>query len=297
MSIMHIDCVFSGGGLKAYAFIGALDKVEERNLKIKRVAGTSAGAIIAALLAAKYTIDEIKRILFELQIEDLLDPPVLNKYMSFIKWISLYRKMGMYKGNKFEDWIKSVLSKKGLHTFQDLEENALKIVISDISLGKLVIIPDDLQRIYGIEPKNFNIATAVRMSASYPYFFMPKKLYYKNTYSYIVDGGVLSNFPLWIFRQNNRDKRPVLGMSLSETIDNVSSIKITQSLDMFRALFITMMRAHDTRYIAKAKQEQIVFLPVKQFKTLHSSMKLTEKQQLYNIGYDEMSRFLKTWPK
>lgn len=294
---MQIDCVFSGGGIKAYAFIGALEKVGEHNLQISRVAGTSAGAIFAALLAANYTIDEIKEILFELNIEDILDPPVLSKYMSFIKWISLYRQMGMYKGDKFERWMEIILANKGVHTFQDIEAGSLKIVVSDISLGKLVILPDDLQRVYGLEPKHFNIATAIRMSAGFPYFFMPKKLHYHDTYSYIVDGGVLSNFPLWIFRRNNRDKRPVLGMSLSETIENAPHIKINQSLDMFRALFTTMMQAHDTRYIAKTKQKHIVFLPVKQFKTLDYTINLEGKQQLCSIGYEEMGRFLKNWPK
>ncbi len=294
---MQIDCVFSGGGIKAYAFIGALERVKERNLHINRVAGTSAGAIFAALLAAEYSIDEIREILFDLQVEKILDPPILNKYMSFIKWISLYRQMGLYKGEKFEEWIDTLLAHKGVHTFQDIEEDSLKIVVSDISLGKLVILPDDLQRVYGIAPKHFKIATAVRMSAGFPYFFMPKKLHYADTYSYIVDGGVLSNFPLWVFRRHNRDKRPVLGLSLSEAVENAPQLKINQSLDMFRALFSTMMRAHDTRYIAKAKEQHIVFLPVKQFNSLDYTINLEEKQQLCSIGYNEMSHFLKTWPK
>ncbi|NAP00506.1 hypothetical protein FRY77_31490, partial [Halomonas sp. MG34] len=44
---MKIDGVFSGGGVKAYAFLGVLEVLKSKELKLERVAGTSAGAIIA----------------------------------------------------------------------------------------------------------------------------------------------------------------------------------------------------------------------------------------------------------
>jgi len=53
---MNIDAVFSGGGVKAFAFIGALEAMEEKGLVIKRAAGTSAGAILASLVLAGYKV-------------------------------------------------------------------------------------------------------------------------------------------------------------------------------------------------------------------------------------------------
>ncbi len=49
MVLIDIDGVFAGGGMKAIAFIGALEVMEEKNYKFRRLAGTSAGAIFAAL--------------------------------------------------------------------------------------------------------------------------------------------------------------------------------------------------------------------------------------------------------
>ena len=49
---MIIDGVFSGGGIKGFAMIGALEVLEERGFAIKRSAGTSAGSIIASFIAA-----------------------------------------------------------------------------------------------------------------------------------------------------------------------------------------------------------------------------------------------------
>lgn len=67
------------------------------------------------------------------------------------------------------------ISPKNIYTFNDIKEGYLKVVVSDLSLGKLVIIPDDLERIYGIHPKHFPVSTAVRMSAGFPYFLCRRK--------------------------------------------------------------------------------------------------------------------------
>src|SRR5690625_1977999 len=188
---MRIDCVFSGGGVKAFAFLGALQSVHKKQLKIERVAGTSAGAIIASLVATGYQADEIKDLMHQMELKKFLDPPILSKKIPFSKWILLYFQMGLYKGDLLERWLRKIFANKGVETFNDLRDGYLKVIVSDISLGKLIVIPDDLKRVYGIDGKTFKVATAIRMSASYPYFFMPKVLSNKhNDQSYIVDGGL-----------------------------------------------------------------------------------------------------------
>src|SRR5690625_6736681 len=90
---MNIDCVFSGGGVKAFAFIGALQSLKSNDYKIERVAGTSAGAIIASLVAAGYSEDEIYLLLNNLQLKQFLDLPYISKTIPFSKWLLLYFKM------------------------------------------------------------------------------------------------------------------------------------------------------------------------------------------------------------
>lgn len=293
---VKIDCVFSGGGVKAFAFLGALEAIHEKGLQIERTAGTSAGAIIATLIAAKYTVNEIKNLMEDIQLQQLLDPPKISRFPLF-KWILFYYQMGLYKGDRFEKWLYKTFANKGIYTFKDLDENALKIVVSDISLGKLIVIPDDLERVYGIDANTFHIATAVRMSAGFPYFFMPKKL--NNSFksdSYMIDGGILSNFPLWVFREGNKDKRPVLGVTLSEDTTMAKHYTIHNALDMFQALFQTMQQAHDSRYIAKSKQNHIIFIPVKHIKTTDMSISNNQKQSLISMGKEKASEFLDIWP-
>ena len=294
---MKIDAVFSGGGMKAFAFLGALQSIDEKNLKIERAAGTSAGSIIASFLTAGYTTNEIIQLLDEINIKKFLDPPLLSLIVPFAKLILFYFQMGLYKGNVFEEWLEDVLAQKGIHTFADIKEDDLKIVVSDVSLGKLIVIPDDLEKVYGLDPSLFSVATAVRMSSSFPYFFMPKKLHnLQNTKSYIVDGGLLSNFPLWIFRKDNRDKRPVLGITLSDSFENHERAEIKNALDMLQALFNTMLRAHDAMYISRSMEKNIIFIPVNNIKTMDFAISDKEKAQLIQLGKERAETFLRAWP-
>ncbi|MFD1360679.1 patatin-like phospholipase family protein [Lentibacillus salinarum] len=295
---MKIDGVFSGGGMKAYAFLGALERISAHNHSFERVAGSSAGAIMAAFLASGYPIHEMDEVIQELDAEKLLDPPKWTTIIPFSKWLNLYFQLGLYKGNKLENWIYQLLAVKNIYTFRDLKPGYLKVVVSDISLGKLVVIPDDLERIYGLHPDYFPIAKAVRMSAGFPYFFMPKKIPGKTTKkSLIVDGGLLSNFPLWVFKNGTaRDKRPVLGVKLSGYPEQEKPRDIRNALDMFHALFSTMLNAHDARYVSKSDEKNIIFIPVDHIATTDFKLTAETKEQLVQIGRQRADHFLTDWP-
>ncbi|MFU0791492.1 patatin-like phospholipase family protein [Virgibacillus proomii] len=296
---MRIDGVFSGGGVKAYAFIGVMKRIEEEGLAFERVAGTSAGAIIASLLAARYSYHDIRTLMEELNLKNLLDPPVITKWLPFTKWLFLYFQLGINKGNKLEGWIGEKLAVKHIYTFKDIHPDYLKVIASDISLGKLVVIPDDLERIYGIPPEHFPVATAIRMSAGFPYFFMPKKLSGKNkTKSLMVDGGLLSNFPLWVFGEDhNKRKRPVLGVKLSAASVHLKPRKIKTALAMFHALFLTMIEAHDSRYVSMSQANNIIFIPVENLESTDFNIDNDIKKKLIQAGYEQTSRFLRSWPR
>ena len=295
---MKIDVVFSGGGVKSFAFLGALQSMQSRSLEIERVAGTSAGAIVAGLLAAKYSFEELEEAVNSLKLQALTDPPLMSKIIPFSKWFYLYFKMGIYKGDRFEEWLYNRLAAKNVYTFRDIKPGYLRIVVSDLSLGKLVVIPDDVERIYGIDPDHFSIARAIRMSAGYPYFFMPMKITGKTaTKSIIVDGGLLSNYPLWIFdKPGERNLRPVLGVKLSDDIANTDPKTITNVVDMSAALFTTMKQAHDERYITISHKENTIFIPIKHVETTNFHISEKTKKWLVELGEKKTREFLENWP-
>ncbi len=291
---MDIDGVFSGGGIKGFALIGAYSEIEKRGYRFKHVAGTSAGSIIAALIAAKYTSEEIYQLLNELDLEKFLDarktfiPPVA-------KWILLYWRLGLYKGDELEKWIAEKLAAKGIRTFSDLPSRELRVIASDLTNGKLLVLPDDLSS-YGIASDSFSVAKAIRMSCSLPYFFEPVKLMTSRNTSIIVDGGVLSNFPMWLFdNENGKKTRPVLGVKLSHNMIEHPKNKITNAIKMFEALFETMKDAHDSRYISRRHERNIIFIPTEGVQTTEFQLTQEKKRELVELGEKCTKKFFSQW--
>ncbi|WP_409270632.1 patatin-like phospholipase family protein [Neobacillus sp. SCS-31] len=292
---MLIDGVFSGGGIKGFALVGAYEAIERRGFRFCRVAGTSAGSIVASLISAGYTSGEMHALLDELDLSDLLDSRKLLIPGPVTKWILLYWKLGLYKGEALEQWLAEKLALKGLRTFADLPHQALRVVASDLTNGKMIILPDDLPK-YGISPEAFPVAKAVRMSCSIPYFFEPVKLAGVGGKNIVVDGGVLSNFPMWLFDTENVKKvRPVLGIQLSHEPENRPKHKIKNAIQLFEALFETMKDAHDARYISRKHAKNIIFIPTAGVASTEFGLTEEKKEKLISHGRQCAEIFFKKW--
>lgn len=292
---MLIDGVFSGGGIKDFALVGAYQVLEEKGFRFNRLAGTSAGAILACFIAAGYTGKEIEQMLEEQDFQTLLDPRKTILPFPIMKWFFLYWRMGLYQGNALEDWFMKKLALKGVYTFGDLPEGTLKLVASDLTNGKMMVLPDDLAH-YGISANTFSLARALRMSCGIPFFFEPVKLNVGFGESIVVDGGVLSNFPMWLFDESSGTRmRPVLGLKVSRD-DNLSvGHHIHNGLQLFEALFSTMQNAHDKRYISRKHEKNIIFIPVGDTNATQFDLSQERKAVLLESGRKSTLQFLKTW--
>ncbi|ENH97448.1 phospholipase [Gracilibacillus halophilus YIM-C55.5] len=296
---MQIDGVFSGGGVKAFVFIGALEALEDRGISFYRVAGTSAGALFATLVVAGYRSSQLKEMFLQLDLSTFLDQSRWGKYFPFIKWLTLYKTMGLYRGKAFETWLMKQLKRQGIHTFHDIMDHRLRIVAADITLSRIVVFPDDLDRYYHINPRHFSIAQAVRSSISIPYFFRPAKIInpLSKQRSLLVDGMISSNFPLWLFDQDDQVKnaRPVLGMQLTDPKQYFAHKKVNNAVDLLKAMIDTMRKASDTRYISKNVANKILFFPVDEIDSTRFDLTREEKERLIDYGYQRTTSFLRQW--
>ncbi|WP_144510318.1 patatin-like phospholipase family protein [Bacillus sp. FJAT-22090] len=290
---MLIDGVFSGGGMKGIALVGAYQVMEERGYKFKRVAGTSAGAILACFIAAGYTGKEIEDIMCEQDFQTLLDPRKTILPIPFMKWMNLYWGLGLYQGKALENWFLEKLAVKGIYSFSDLPSGTLKLVASDLTNGKMIVLPDDLER-YGVSPESFPVARALRMSCGIPFFFEPVRLRVGTGDTIVVDGGVLSNFPMWIFDNGNKE-RPILGVKLSGSSEETKPHKIKNGLQLFEALFSTMKNAHDERYISRKLEKNVIFIPVDEYSATQFDLDREMKTKLLEKGRKRATQFLKMW--
>ena len=290
-----IDGVFSGGGVKGFALIGAVMELEERGYRFKRMAGTSAGAIIAGFIAAGYTGAEIYEMMKSVKLTTLLESK--KSRFPFARWLKLYWSMGLFKGDALEMWIKEMLAKKKIRTFNDLPDKQLRIIASDLTNGTIMVLPDDLPK-YNIDPNQFSVARAIRMSCSIPFFFQPIILRTVGEKKIVVDGGVLSNFPMWLFDYENvMPERPVLGLKLIPEKQEipVHEREIDNAIELFTSLFETMRNAHDARYISRKFVKNIVFIPVKETGFIEFSVTDEQRQALISEGKKASKRFLRDW--
>ena len=221
--------VFQGGGCKAIAYIGAYKRAYERGVFFSELAGTSAGSIIAALIAAGAKPETIYSIVKKTDFHSLIKGVgKLNKIQS--TFISLFVKD--IPKNIREHISKEALDRFGLYDSKALEdfiENCLFQVSGKKNLKFKQIIPDlnivcaDLQsksiKIWNKQntPEE-SIAKAVAASCSIPIFFTP----IDNRY---VDGGILSNLPNYLFSKEPHYNR-ILCFRNKGDIDNHDIVTI-----------------------------------------------------------------------
>ena len=219
------DAVFEGGGVKGIGLVGAISEIEKAGYVFENLAGTSAGAIVASLLAVGYSAAEIKNELERLHYNDFRDEGLLDQLGLFGKSLSIGFEYGIYEGEFFEDWLERLLVVKGKTTFgqiktkykDDKYKYKFQAIAADISDRRLLVLPNDL-KLFGINPDGFSISRAVRMSMSIPFFFEPVEL--RDTSGrkhFIVDGGLLSNYPVWLLDDGSDDPPwPTFGFKLME---------------------------------------------------------------------------------
>ncbi|GED29575.1 patatin-like phospholipase family protein [Brevibacillus centrosporus] len=291
---MKADAVFEGGGVKGIAFIGALKVMEEHGYTWEKVAGTSAGSIVAALLSAGYTSLELKPIFEEMDYLFFLQRKGLGRLPVIGPIIELVFHEGLFRADRLELFIEDLLRRKGIRTFGDLPPEKLRIVASDVTAGKMLVLPDDLPR-YDIDPNDFPIAKAARMSSSIPFFFQPAHLQSEGQNHYIVDGALLSNYPVWLFDVPGKPQWPTIGFRLHDNKIETEATPIHGLFSFTRGLLTTMLDAHDRLYVEKASAVRTIFINTLGIRATQFQMPLELRQKLFTSGEESAQRFLGKW--
>ncbi len=292
---MYADLVCKGGGIKGIALVGALSYFEKYGYTWKRVAGTSVGAIVASLVAVGYSSLEIKDIIFDLDFEKFVDKNNLASIPCIGSIASLMVYKGFNKGNYLENFLGELFEKKGKKYFRDISFNGisnLKIIASDITRQKLIVLPDDLVE-YNINPLDFEIAKAVRMSASLPFFYEPVILKKNNTSCYIVDGGLLSNFPIWIFDVKCNPRWPTFGFNLYD--ENKEYNKNNTFNEYLMSILETSLMTNEEIYFENFDKFRIVDIPTLGVDITNFSLSYEEIKKLYLSGYNSAQKFLQNF--
>lgn len=216
-SFRPTNLVFQGGGVKGIAYAGALRVVENLDVLpgVENVAGTSAGAITATLVALRYEPKEIEKMIFELQFTKLEDGGGLAGVFR------LFRRYGFFKGDYFLNWMRGRVKHQtgSAHTtFRELEEMGrfrhLRLFTTDVTTG-------EIQELSVRTTPDLEVALAARMSMSIPLFFASIEhdafqRAGRGQRRVFVDGGVLFNYPITVFDDRGINQQ-TLGFVLMDT--------------------------------------------------------------------------------
>ena len=315
----YADLVFEGGGVKGIGLAGALATLEERGYEPQNVAGTSAGAITAALLAAGYSAAELREIIMTLDYRQFQDRAWEDRVAVLERSLSMLLDLGIYEGDRFLEWIRERLEAKGIRTFADLVHadyaddprfrSKLQVIASDVTTHELLVLPRDAKKL-GIEPDSLDVALAVRMSMSIPVFFEPVRFENPKTgeVHVIVDGGMLSNYPVWLFDCEDGEvpEWPTFGLLLVEPKPRVPiGVRLPKPkmagrgagamIDYMKALAQTMMEAHDRLYVEQANYARTIPIPTLGVGTTEFDLSKERALALYDSGRWAAETFLDEW--
>jgi NTE family protein len=305
-----VDLVLEGGGVKGIGLVGALSVLEERGMTFARVAGASAGAIVGSLVAGGMAAAQLQELMTSLDYTRFRDDTRLDRVPVLGKGLSLWLEHGIYAGDYFHGWIREQLEGLGVRTFADLhradpgsslpadEQYKLVVMASDVSRGRLLRLPWDYLA-DGIDAPTRPVADAVRASMSIPFFYRPVTLDIpKAAPSVLVDGGMLSNFPVDIFdRTDGKPPRwPTIGIKLSaQQVPNQVEHVVKGDVSLAMGMLGTMQSWHDQMHLNDpAVVKRTIFVDTLGVNATDFSIDKPTQQKLFENGRAAAERFLAT---
>jgi NTE family protein len=234
---MYDNLVLDGSGMRAFAYIGALEILEQKAKlnEIKRVGGTSGGALIAALFALGYNANEMREIALTAPSNTFND----SRWQPWQGVSKLKNYFGYHQAASFSNWMGKLIAAKTGNadiTFNQLRQfnnhqRDLHIVVTDILHQYTIVLSHE-------NFPNMKVKDAIRAAIAIPIYFTPvaidsfgsilKKPKLKQPYAILTDGGMLCNYPIHIYDsvrffdtnyvKNNFKYNPAtLGINISST--------------------------------------------------------------------------------
>jgi len=362
---MVVDLVFEGGGMKGIALVGALRALAEQNYQPGRLLGSSIGSMVATLLAAGYSAQELLGLIVdpttgELVLKNHIKPfsaftPVqieASATLSFLKDVNLpvlpdfleggvdgwlakslmgntflqgffmfLEKAGTHDPEPFVRWLESLLGEKLAAQTETLMGDLTLAQLHQITghhlslLAANVTNPTMLILNHNTAP-DCPVVQAVRMATAAPGLFPPAAWQtewgaYRNremTGELIMNGGVISNFPIELFLSQDEmvtsilgkpdDNAGVLGLLLDESLavpgapqtpPNTlqQSLSELPGISLLTQLIRTTIEARDKRAMELAP-ELVVRLPVGGYAPFVFNLTPDQLQPLVNASHNAM---------
>ena len=254
---LRTGLVLSGGGARGLAHIGVLKQLEEMNIPIDAIAGTSMGAVIGGLYAAGYSADELEQIALDLDWQATLsDTPLredipyrrkqddrdfLVKQRLTFKDGALSFPLGLLQGQNMGVVLESLL----VHTNEIDDFDRLPIpfraVATDIATGEAVVFDHG------------HLPLAIRASLALPGFFAPVEVDGR----LLVDGVLSKNVPIDVARAMGVDR--VIVVDIGTPLKSAS--ELNSVLDIMDQTTTLLTRTNTERQLATLTDADLLLQP------------------------------------
>ena len=302
--------VFEGGGVRGSALAGALQAAEEASVRFARVAGTSAGSIVAALVAAGADANSVLETLDAKEFKDFLQPAKPRDsifespaWLSAARWVPgakakiaarLLVDAGLYSSESIGEWVEERL--KILLAPQSEELRHRPVAFKDLVLPLHVVATDLITggpKVWSREETpDDSVAFAVRCSCTIPFFFQPVSTRQGAVY---VDGGVLSNLPGFVFEKiSGTIHRSLLSRILCfRLVEDPGALKIEDIVDLgLRLADAVVGGATEVQMVLQQGLHPVSIDTGSIRGTDFDSVGPEEKEWLRNRGYEKVTKFI-----
>lgn len=239
-----VALVLSGGGAKGTAHIGALKVLEQANIPIDMIVGTSMGALMGGLYSIGYTADMLDSLVrvqdwgfllsdnIDSKEMDIIQREKKNTYLLSFALNNIGKlsigKPGFIKGKN----LANLFSKLTFNYHDSIDFNSLPIPFACVAT--------DIVKFKEIDFHSGNLATAMRASMSIPAVFTPVKM----DSMVLVDGGLKNNFPVDVAKQMGADI--IIGVSVQD--------EMNKAPEYFNSTLAVLTQLMDVNTIAKVDE-------------------------------------------
>ena len=247
-----VGLVFSGGGAKGLAHIGVLKALEEHDIPVDYIVGTSMGGIVGGMYAAGYSPEEIEQIALSEDFQNWVSGNFKSEYRYFFNKKALNPSFIAAKleiDTGFNVKFRSNLINDVPLNFALLELYGKASVIAKDNFNNLFVpfrcIVADVFSQKMIPVNSGNLAEAIRGTFTVPLVYRPVKVNEK----YVFDGGLYNNFPVDVMKN---DFKPdyIIGTNVSSKIFNEYPKENDEKL-MNRFLMYMFLSKSDSTVIGK----------------------------------------------
>jgi NTE family protein len=276
----RVGVVLSGGGARGIAHIGFLKALEEHQIAIDYIAGTSMGAIIGALYASGYSPDAMKELVSSDEFQYWPTSEIENKYSYYFKkleddpsWINI-RLNNIFKLQT--SFPTNIINPYSMD-FAFMELFAGPGAACSYNFDSLFIpfrsVATDIHNDKSLILKNGDLAQAVRASATYPMYFKAIRI----NDILLFDGGIYDNFPVEVMK-NEFNPDFLLG---SVVVKNPEKPIEDDVFSQIENLFV-----QNTEYQIQDSNALVLYPSVKH----HSIFNFQNISSLIDSGYNETIR-------